>query len=558
MSSIAPVWAGRRRGYLLQLIGIGAAQGGLALAVTMLVGRVFTLLEAGRSDGLDWTQLAVPAVAFVLLALGLGGLRLWQRVVAEILGQEYATAVRLQLFRHLLHSDQRAAQRFSHGAMMLRFVTDLEGLRRWVSLGLARLLVAGAMLITALGILVWLQPLLAALAAAAVFSGAGLSLLVGLGLAREVRQVRQRRAQLAANVNDRISTVPTIQVFSQQRRELRRVKKQSGRLTEAMIARARVVGGLRGTIEATTVITSALVLLIGAWLVAGGSLTAAAVVAGMTLVSLLLPPLRDLGRVFEYWQGWRISKEKAERFLTLPLALGSEEQSTELPPGPGILRASGLSIRDIVAPVDLEVYPGDRILLTGPNGSGKTTLLLTLAGLLRADGGEIYLDSYPIHVRGNAALGRAVGIVAPDLDLMRGSLERNLRYSRPRATDEELQSVIDQCALQPLIERLPRGLSSRISEGGRNLSSGERQRVALARALLGRPRLLLLDELDAHLDTSSREIVEQVLANFAAAVIRVSHHENRHAKDINQLWRLEHGRLMVKTCTTPNERVINA
>lgn len=139
----------------------------------------------------------------------------------------------------------------------------------------------------------------------------------------------------------------------------------------------------------------------------------------------------------------------------------------------------------------------------------------------------------------------AIGVAGPDLPLLRGSVERNLRYRRPDASRDELTRVIDLCGLGELSARLPDGLSTRVGEAGQRLSAGERQRIALARALLGDPRLLLLDEADANLDATARATLDRVVAAVRRrATVLVVTHRRETIERADAVWHLDGGRLV--------------
>ncbi len=539
-NSHTPIWQGRRRRHLAGLVALGAVQAVVILGVSALVAQIFAGIGAA---GVTAAPLLLMLVAAVVLAL----LRWGERVCAEHLGQDYIVQVRLRLFRQLMYADQRAAQRFSHGAMALRFVTDLNGLRQWVALGLARLVVIASTVLIVLAVLAYRQPPLMWLMAAAVVFAVALCTGVGSKLPAVIRPVRKYRARLAATVTDRINTVATVQACLQERREIRRVKQQSQSLYDATIKRAHIVGILYGSLEATTVLATGALLIAASYLVGGGQLTIAEVAAGMTLAGLLLSPLRDMGRIMDYWQQWRIANEKIAAFLQLPKrrllsARAGKSSSAELECG--ALTARGISIDGLLEPSDFDIPAGHHIVLDGDNGAGKSSLLLTLAGVLPLQRGVLQLDGQSLVDDKGARLPVSkIGLLSPDLGLMRGSVLRNLTYANPKAGEEDLGRVIHHCDLAGLIRRLPRGLDTHLSEGGKNLSVGERKRIMLARTLLMQPSVLLLDELDAHLDADSLAVIEKALTQFQGTVIEVSHHRKLQICKPMQHWHLRQAQL---------------
>ena len=139
------------------------------------------------------------------------------------------------------------------------------------------------------------------------------------------------------------------------------------------------------------------------------------------------------------------------------------------------------------------------------------------------DAGEIFVDGQLLAACTPQSTYRHVGIVSPDLPLMRGTVRRNLSYRYRDASDAELERVILNCRIDEVLEELPGGLSAWLTEGGSNISVGQRQRIALARATVGSPRLLLLDEPTTNLDPATKEIFRRVLARYRGTVLLVTH-----------------------------------
>jgi ABC-type multidrug transport system fused ATPase/permease subunit len=470
-----------------------------------------------------------------------------ERIDAEHMGQLYTHEIRTGLFSHMNQISPRLLQSRSRGGIMLRFIGDLNALKQWVSLGVARLTVASITTIITLVILSFINASLAlAVSCALVLGGLG-SYALGGWLQNAVREARRRRARLAANVSEKIASPAVVQAFGQSRRERRRVKRQSEELMNAMISRAQAIGAFRGVIELTAALATGSALLVGAILVNNGDTTPGTVVAAMSIVGLLIPSLRDLGRVQEYWHGAVVSREKISDFIAMPRLGRAPKQAKELPQGQGELRFENVRITQERSPknkgFNAQIPAGQVVALVGPNGAGKSTLLALTARLMDLEQGKILLDGHDITKVEPNSLNEAVGVMTPDLPLLRGSIERNLSYRLPKATKQELAEARRLCDIDELIESLPKGIRTRVTEEGGNLSLGQRQRIGLARAILGNPRLLLLDEVDANLDHRAASALRRVLADYSGTVLLVTHRLDW-VKLADQVWYIDNGQLV--------------
>ncbi|MGI9002448.1 MAG: ATP-binding cassette domain-containing protein [Pseudonocardia sp.] len=188
---------------------------------------------------------------------------------------------------------------------------------------------------------------------------------------------------------------------------------------------------------------------------------------------------------------------------------------------------------------------GSVVAVVGPNGSGKTTLLTVLAGLVEPDRGRVLLDGVDLRVLDEGGLRRAIGLAGPDLPLLRGSIADNVRYGDPDADDAALDDAVRASGLDELLATLPDGLATRVGEGGRGLSAGQRQRVAPARAVLAKPRALLLDEADAHLDPVAAGVVDRLVSAFDGTVVVITHRPER-LPATGTVWELRDGTLHVR------------
>ena len=526
---------GRWRSLAL-LVANGLGQAAAAVAAAFAVERAFSLLTDPSRTG---RQVAGVAVALVLAGAAAAWLRGRERSDGERLGQRYVHKVRLDLFDRLISMAPRAVQGRSQGATALRFVGDLNAVRRWISLGVSRLLVAGTMTVGTMVGLAALAPILAAATAVVVAVGVACSLAEGRSLRHADRQARRHRARLAGNVNEKIGAIGVVQVHGATVRERRRMARQSRRLRAAMVERAAHLGRLQAMSEATGAAATGAIVVTA--LVAG--VPAPTVAAAATVVGLLVPQLRDLGRVQEYWHGHRVACEAIERFCDRPTLLSESPDPVPLPAGPGRLVFRNAGWGDALNGLSAVAEGGRVIAVVGGNGAGKSTLVALAARLMDPDRGSIELDGHDIGAISLHDARRAIGIVSPDLPLLRGSLERNVRYRWPDAPDGAVAQVLTRCGLDGMVAELPDGMETRVAEGGVNLSAGQRQRVLLARALLGSPRILLLDEADANLDPATTSIIDDVVAAHVGTTLVVTHRTERLAV-ADEIWHLDQGHLV--------------
>jgi ABC-type multidrug transport system fused ATPase/permease subunit len=540
---VTPLLSEGRGRLLAGLCGIALLQAGALVASVLLVRHVFddfVVVGAGLEG------ITLPVILLAVVALLASVLRYAERVQAERLGQAYVHAVRTQMVRHLNRVSVRAFQMRSRGGVLLKFVNDLTALRQWVSYGVARL---GSALIvyavTTLG-LVMLSWRLALIVATMTAVPALLAAWTGKPLEASVRVSRRRRGRLSTDLNERVAAVAVVQAHGQTNREAKRVERRSRALVQAMVRRARWVGVLRALTELGIRGSSLGVLVLGAVEVSAGRLSPGAVVGALTIIGFLVAPLRDLGRVFEYWQSAKVAWEKVGDFLALPQLVTQAREAAPLRRGGGALRFRRVSVHPGLSGIDARVLGGTRLLVRGPNGSGKSTLLWLAARLIDPDEGVVSIDGQDVRGVTLKSLRRAVGIVSPDLPLLRGTVRRNLTYRKPAASAARIDEIVDRCGLADLIDQLPQGMDTRLVDEGRNLSVGQRQRVALGRALLGRPPLLLLDDADAGVDEATRELLRAVVSDHRGTVV-IATQLPGWSRTVDEVWHLDGGRL-----TTPD------
>ncbi len=533
----------RRRATLLKLVLNGMTQGVLAISGAWLVMSIFDGLGKQADHAAWWfAGLALIVVSGVML-------RRTERVHAEWLGQNYAASIRRRLYKRLLFSDQRTLQRRRTGGLLLKFVGDLSALRRWVSLGMARLLVAGVATLIAMAALAWLHwPFFVAVLTVLSVSAAWI-VYQGGTLREAIAESRRCQANISSNVTEKLHNLSTVQAFGQAEREQKVLRRQSDRLLRASVGKAAKIGTLRGVIEAAAG-ACVLAVLLMAYLFPPPDLTAGMVAAVVSIIGFLTPPLRDLGRAHEYWLGAEVAKDNLRSVMRGAVRVRDRRDSVPLNIDRAEIQLDDVSVSGVFDAVNVHIRNGCKILLSGANGSGKSTLLGLIGRLFDPDKGRILIDGQDIAGVRMASLRRQVAFVSSDIPLLRGTLKKNLCYGAETDLCDDVAAVIERFDCGDVFNRLPDGLDTRIAEGGSNLSQGERLQISLVRALLRRPRILLLDEADANLDSDAVETLERVIERFEGTLIMASH-RRRNLHLFDEQWLLKGGAI-VSAATSSN------
>jgi ABC-type multidrug transport system fused ATPase/permease subunit len=200
---------------------------------------------------------------------------------------------------------------------------------------------------------------------------------------------------------------------------------------------------------------------------------------------------------------------------------------------------------EVLHGINFRAEPGQLVALVGSSGAGKSTLASLVPRLYDVDSGAVRLSDVDVRDLSFDAVRDIVGVVTQDGHLFHDTIRANLTYARPSATDEELWDAVRRARLASLVESLPDGLETVVGERGYRLSGGERQRLTIARLLLARPRVVILDEATAHLDSESEVAVQAALTEaLRGRTALVIAHRLSTIRAADQILVVEQGRIV--------------
>jgi PrtD family type I secretion system ABC transporter len=270
------------------------------------------------------------------------------------------------------------------------------------------------------------------------------------------------------------------------------------------------------------------ILGVGAWLVINSHLTAGVMIAASILLGRALAPVELAIGVWRSFAGARLSYGRLQQVIA---DNPPPPPRTRLPEPRGNLSVEAVSYltpsnaKLVLSDVSCSIAPGEVVAIIGPSGAGKSTLCRLMVGLALPNVGHIRLDGSPIHHWDSEQIARHVGFLPQDVELFAGSVRDNIARMQ-QADDEAIVNAARISHAHDMIQHLPQGYDTWLGEGGVRLSGGQRQRIGLARAVFGNPRLLVLDEPNAHLDQAGEAALTTAIAELkrmGVALVIVGH-----------------------------------
>lgn len=328
--------------------------------------------------------------------------------------------------------------------------------------------------------------------------------------------------------------------------------KWSAKLAKASEARQQTelsmhaLGVLPGLLSS---IATTLIFLVGGYEVIQGRMTIGMLVAFQGLMSAFLQPLESFARLGPTLQKLRGQLQRLDDVLEYPLPQGSTEAQKS---SQTLTRLTGrLELRNVtfgysrlsppvVENLTLEIKPGQRVALVGTSGSGKSTVARLVCGLYEPWSGEILFDGHCRRDVSPAVIANSLSLVEQDITIFEGTVRNNLCLWDTTIPEDDLAAAARDAHFDDVLAALPGGLEGRLSEGGRNLSDGQRQRVEIARALAADPRLLVLDEATSAFDVETEQIVAANLRRRGCACLVIAHRLST-VRDCDEIIVLEHG-----------------
>ena len=477
---------------------------GLTLYIPILTGRgVDYIVGEGQ---VDFTGL-MAVIAGILISIAVTAVAQWvMNHINNKVTYRIVRDLRVQAFDHLQELPLSYVDRHSSGDLLSRVITDIDQFSDGLLLGFTQLFTGVATIVGTiifmLGINPWITLIVVVLSP--------LSFLVADFISKKsftmFKKQSETRGELTGFTNEMLGGIKVVQAFGYQDEANEEFDEINRRLSEYSL-KATFFSSI--TNPATRFMYSAIyagVAIAGCFSVMGGMLTVGQLSSFLSYTNQYTKPFNDITSVLTEFQNSIASAARVFELIDEPSAPADPADAVVLtePEGRILLQDVDFSYTPqtpLIQGLSLSVEPGQRIAIVGPTGCGKTTLINLLMRFYDVQKGSIQVDGHDIRQITRHSLRTSYGMVLQETWLKSASIRDNIAYGRPDATEEEIIEAAKKAHAHSFIMRMPEGYDTIISEGGGNLSQGQKQLLCIARIMLCLPPMLILDEATSSIDT---------------------------------------------------------
>ena len=519
----------------------------LSVTIPLEVRRVIDDLQ----EGFAFSDVLAQACWIVLLATSMGVVRLISRQLVFGVGRQVEVELRQKLFDQMLQQEPGWVQQTGSGEVISRATSDVENVRRL--LGFAVLSLTNTVLAYAftLPAMLAIDPGLTVAAISLYPVMLGAVRLFGGRMMREQRRQQEALAGLSELIQEDLSGIAAIKIYSQEQQELNAFSSRNRGYRDTAIQLARTRSTLFPLLEGISSISLLLLLALGSGQLQQGALSIGGLVALILYVERLVFPTALLGFTLNTFQTGQVSLERVEELLSRrPLINDPVEPEHLEQPVRGELAARNLHIRydgsdcDTLNGLSFQIRSGELVAVVGPVGCGKTTLARALGRMVEVPANQLFLDGHDLTSLRLSDLREQIALVPQEGYLFTSSLANNLRYGEPEAGMDRVEAAAEQARLLGDVRGFPDGMDTLVGERGITLSGGQRQRTALGRALLLKSPVLVLDDALASVDNNTAaEILASVRRQTQRTIVMISHQLSA-AAACDRILVLDQGRLV--------------
>jgi ABC-type multidrug transport system fused ATPase/permease subunit len=504
---LKPYWPRTAGAYFLLLVLTG-----FSLVIPQFIRWIVDQgIRGGDLDLLTWS---------VALLLGLtaikGVLTFVQGRWTEVASQSVAYDLRNLIHAKLAYLSFAYHDQTETGQLLSLAIRDVDRIRFLAGRAVLRLAEGVTLLLGTVAVLLWMNPQLALLATAMMPVLAWRAFAYGRIYRPVSRAIQDQLGVLTARIEQNLRGARVVKAFAQEDAEIKRFDKQNDHWFALTAQGARLEAVNVPLLDLIANVSTVVIIWYGGTLVINGSLTWGELVAFTTYIAQLVTPVRRLGTIIPTLMQAVASGERVFEILDADIDVKDAPNAQPLPPVQGHVRFEHVSFgyregHNVLEDIDFEAKAGQIVALLGSTGSGKSSVTSLIPRFYDPTEGCITIDGHDIRDVTIHSLRSQIGIVLQESILFIASIRENIGYGRPDAGEDEIVAAAKAAQAHDFIMDMPNGYDTRVGEGGSTLSGGQKQRMAIARALLVDPRILILDDATASVDTHTEGLIQQAL-----------------------------------------------
>jgi len=534
----------------------GYLWGTLALTATNVIWVLFPKVLGQAVNDLNGVATRQKILFYAGLLVGIAllkGVFLYaSRWILIGISREIEFDLRNDLFRQLEQQDSGFYQRYRTGDIMARLTNDLSAVRNL--LGPAIMYSANTVLFSvgALYFLLRISPWLTLVALAPMPIASVLVQYFGAKIHERFERIQASFSEITAHAQENFSGARLIRAFAREDSQIDSFEKANREYIGRALRLVQLMGMLWPTLEFVLGVAMVITLLAGGRLVLNHKINVGDFVSFNTYMILLTFPIIAVGWVINLFQRGTASIKRIDEILQSQPAIDDSRADPSVP-GDLVLRGEiefrklrfNYGDTNVLCDISLKVPAGSTLAIVGPTGSGKSTLISLIPRLLDVNEESIWIDGRPIRSYSLKVLRSNIGVVPQETFLFSETIRENLCFGAPDATNEEMMEAAEAAYIRREFEEFPEGFNTMVGERGMTLSGGQKQRTSIARALLRHPRILILDDALASVDTYTEERILRGLRRYShgCTTILISHRVST-VRDADQIAVLVNGRIL--------------
>jgi len=526
---------------------------GSVLAGPWLLRSLISVIESSiEVQPLPLGKITHVALLLLLVYALRPGMQAFQTWTAHVAGWGAVASARQAIYDHLQTLSPRYYSDTETGQIMSRVVNDTSNFEMLIAHAVPEMTVSVLRVVGVSAALFYINPKLAAYTLLPIPVIVAGFYLYNIRVRPLFSQAQAKLGELNAILQDNLSGIREIQVFTQEKRESKRVGRRIVAHSRAIANAVSISACFHSGIDFLAGLGTISVVFFGGQMALRGQISIADITGFLLYVSSFYDPIMQLNRTNESLQQALAASDRYFQVLdTIPeIKDAPEAKDMDVIRGSIVFENVSFQYGDdvpVLKDINLEIEPGQMVALVGPTGVGKTTMANLIPRFYDPTAGRVLIDGVDVREIKVSSLRRHIAMVLQDVFLFNGSIAENIAYGSPNATRDEIVAAATAAGADEFIREMPEGYDTRIGERGVRLSGGQKQRLAIARALLYNAPILILDEATSSVDTETEakiaSALERLMEGRTTVVIAHRLSTIRHA---DQIVVLDEGRIVEK------------